>query len=359
MEIKQLSIFRMPGSMDPQTYFNRLKDDYPSIIYYNPLNKLYKGGPDQEQYDMHPLNGLKIENFIKGTIKGGSIKGVDEPIEYSANIEIYYEKIIYIEDIYKVNKWNDVFSKEIDQNDLQIIDDKENTIQIDKTFMAFIFDKCLPAKKIWKINREIDRWQSGHYTKFKTLVYEHTGLNLDITGRAKSVNQGVSTRTPYIVFDNNNSMASELSKENKISDKLNLKNNITFAKAQYTSGDQGTYATNFKGNDVPLVPQYSLDSILEWKLSEFTTIIPTIKFQDDMRMESDDENFQNTKIPSYVLANMIITSKFGNLFSTLVINNILDRKYFNYAVASSNTLGAYNAYPQPGREIIFSLGIKF
>jgi iron complex outermembrane receptor protein len=151
----------------------------------------------------------------------------------------------------------------------------------------------------------------------------------------------------------------ELNTRNKISDKLSLMNNFTFAKAKYTSGDQGSYATDFKGNDVPLVPQYSLDASLEWKISEFTKIIPTIKYQDDMRMESDDENFQDTKIPSYIIANMSITSKFGKFFSTLSINNIFNEKYHNYAVASSSTLGAYNAYPEPGREIILSLGTKF
>ena len=76
-------------------------------------------------------------------------------------------------------------------------------------------------------------------------------------------------------------------------------------------------------------------------------------------LESDDENFQDTKIPSYVITNMSIASKFGKFFSTLSINNILDEKYHNYAVASSSTLGAYNAYPEPGREITLSLGAKF
>ena len=76
----------------------------------------------------------------------------------------------------------------------------------------------------------------------------------------------------------------------------------------------------------PLVPQYSLDTSLEWKITEFTIIIPTIKYQDDMRMESDDENFQDTKIPSYIVTNMSISSKFGKFFSTLSINNIFDEK---------------------------------
>ena len=78
-----------------------------------------------------------------------------------------------------------------------------------------------------------------------------------------------------------------------------------------------------------------------------------------MRMESDDENFQNTKIPSYFIADISINSKFSKFFFTLSINNIFNEKYHNYAIASSSTLGAYNAYPEPGREIIFSLGTKF
>ena len=151
----------------------------------------------------------------------------------------------------------------------------------------------------------------------------------------------------------------ELNTRNKISDKLNLINNFTFAKAKYTSGDQGTYATDFVGNDVPLVPQYSLDTSFEWKTSKFTKIFSTIKYQDDMRMESDDENFQDTKIPSYVIVNMSIASKFDKFFSNLKINNIFNEKYYNYAVASSSTLGAYNAYPETRREIILSLGTKF
>jgi len=151
----------------------------------------------------------------------------------------------------------------------------------------------------------------------------------------------------------------ELKTINKISDKLSLTNNFTFSKAKYVSGNQGSYATDFKDNDVPLVPQYSLDTSLEWEVSEFTIINPTINYQDDMRMESDDENFQDTKIPSYVLFNMDITSKFDNFFTTLSINNIIDKKYHNYAVASSSTLGAYNAYPEPGREIALCFGIEF
>ena len=60
-----------------------------------------------------------------------------------------------------------------------------------------------------------------------------------------------------------------------------------------------------------------------------------------------------------LVTNISVTSKFGKFFSTLSVNNVLNEKYHNYAVASSSTLGAYNAYPEPSRVIIFSLGTNF
>jgi len=151
----------------------------------------------------------------------------------------------------------------------------------------------------------------------------------------------------------------ELITKNILSKKIQLKNNFTFAKAKYTSGNQGSYATDFEGKDVPLVPQYSLDSILEYEILDTLKLNSKIKYQDDMRMESDDENFQNSKIPSYVISSVDLFYNYNKFYSSLSINNILDDKYYNYAVASSSTNGSYNAYPEPGREINFTVGIKF
>ena len=79
------------------------------------------------------------------------------------------------------------------------------------------------------------------------------------------------------------------------------------------------------------------------------------KYQDDMRMENDEENFQETKIPGYLLFNMGILSRINSFSISLNVNNLLDKKYFNYAVSSSGTQGSYNAYPEPGRVIMLNL----
>ncbi len=145
----------------------------------------------------------------------------------------------------------------------------------------------------------------------------------------------------------------------EINQNLVSKNNFTYSKAKFTSDEQGSYATNFKDKDVPLVPQYSYSGMIEYSLNSNLKIIPSIEYRDDMRMESDDENFQNTKIPAILLFNFDARQNFKYFDLSVSIKNILDEKYFNYAVASSNTLGTYNAYPEPQREIYMSLGKNF
>ena len=146
---------------------------------------------------------------------------------------------------------------------------------------------------------------------------------------------------------------------NELSDKIKITNNFTFAKAKYTSENQGTYATDFKSKDVPLVPQYSLDSSASFKISDEDIINLSFKYQDDMRMESDDENFQDTKIPSYFITSIGFLTKIAIFKISVDINNIFDIKYHNYAVSSSSTNGAYNAYPEPGRVLSLNAETKF
>ena len=151
----------------------------------------------------------------------------------------------------------------------------------------------------------------------------------------------------------------EYTQKYRINKILEMKSDFTWAEAKYTSGDQGTYATDFKNKDVPLVPQFSLDSSFDWQISKYLSIIPSINYQDGMRMESDDENFQDTKIPSHLLTNLFILNQRDVFDLSITIKNLFNEKYHNYAVASSSTNGTYNAYPEPGREILFSLIAKF
>ena len=63
------------------------------------------------------------------------------------------------------------------------------------------------------------------------------------------------------------------------------------------------------------------------------------------------------KIPSYSLADIKLVHQVGALQVNASVNNLFDRKYFNYAVCSQFTAGKYSAYPLPGRT--FYLGLNY
>ena len=151
----------------------------------------------------------------------------------------------------------------------------------------------------------------------------------------------------------------EFMQKYKALDNLLFNSNFTWAEAKYTSNSEKAYAKKIKGKDVPLVPQYSFDGSINWKLFDKIEIEPSIHYQDGMRMESDDENFQDTKIPRHFLTNLSMITNTDFFQLSLSVKNIFNEKYHNYAVASSGTNGAYNAYPEPGSEIMLSLSTKF
>ncbi len=44
---------------------------------------------------------------------------------------------------------------------------------------------------------------------------------------------------------------------------------------------------------------------------------------------------------------------------SLAVQNLFDRKYFDYGIASTFTPGSYNAYPMPGRSVMGRFGVSF
>ena len=47
-----------------------------------------------------------------------------------------------------------------------------------------------------------------------------------------------------------------------------------------------------------------------------------------------------------------------NFFWSFSVNNVFDALYYDYAVASASTPGAFNAYPLPGRTYLLKAGLK-
>jgi iron complex outermembrane receptor protein len=75
-------------------------------------------------------------------------------------------------------------------------------------------------------------------------------------------------------------------------------------------------------------------------------------------MENDEPNTLGMKIPAYSLVDLKLTHQAGALQLNASINNLFDRKYYNYAVSSQFTAGKFSAYPLPGRTLYVGLNYQ-
>ena len=132
---------------------------------------------------------------------------------------------------------------------------------------------------------------------------------------------------------------------------VNFNNSFAFTKAKMRSG-------NYRGNEIPGVPSLTNTLELNLNLIDNFTLSTELFYRSTARMINDTINFQ-PKIPEYYLVNIGLKGKIKNTKVSLLANNILNKSYYNYAVASGNSHNAYNVYPLPEFNIFFKLSQDF
>jgi iron complex outermembrane recepter protein len=111
----------------------------------------------------------------------------------------------------------------------------------------------------------------------------------------------------------------------------------------------GVYA----GKDVPVSPRSKISFRSLYRLSA----VDLVGLQANLiSRQFIDGDFENTKgMPSYFLVDGSYTHKLRNIDLTLRIRNILDKKYYSYATATSG----YSLYPDLGRNFMATLKANF
>jgi iron complex outermembrane receptor protein len=138
----------------------------------------------------------------------------------------------------------------------------------------------------------------------------------------------------------------------RLSDALRLKGGLTYTRASFR---EGIYA----GNDVPLVSRWTGNLGLTWDVyRKFAVLDAVVRYVGARRMDNDQANFQPL-IPAHTTADVRLGGEYKNLFWSVSVQNLFNVLYFDYAVASSATLGRYNAYPLPGRTYMVKAGATF
>jgi iron complex outermembrane receptor protein len=76
-------------------------------------------------------------------------------------------------------------------------------------------------------------------------------------------------------------------------------------------------------------------------------------------MDNDEPNTLGIRIPAYTVLDARLEHRVSNWKFAIALNNLLDQKYYTYAVRSQFVPDRYAAYPLPGRHAWASAEYRF
>ncbi len=140
---------------------------------------------------------------------------------------------------------------------------------------------------------------------------------------------------------------------------LSLLGAYTHTDAHFRSGvlPGGAFSVPIAGKTVPLVPRHKLNLGASWAFSQNTRLSAAVSHTGEQYMDNDEGNTLGVKIPAYTVTDLKLSHRQGDLTLSAAINNLFDRKYFNYAVRSQFVTDRYNAYPLPERN--FGVAVEY
>jgi len=113
------------------------------------------------------------------------------------------------------------------------------------------------------------------------------------------------------------------------------------------------------GKTVPLVPRHKLNLNASWAIGPQTRLNALVTYVGEQFVDNDEANTLGVKIPAYTVTDLKLLHRSGAWTASGAINNLLNEKYYNYAVRSQFTPDKYNAYPLPERNVMMALEYAF
>lgn len=153
----------------------------------------------------------------------------------------------------------------------------------------------------------------------------------------------------------------EASAQYQVSDEVRVRGGVAYVRPVFREGPNA-------GNDIPLVSRWTGHAGASWNIVKKALVLDVAaRFWSTRRMDNDQIAVQPL-IPANATVDVRIGGEYRNLFWSLAVLNVMDVSYFDYAIASGGfpaglfgpatppTIGAFNAYPQPGRSFLFRAG---
>lgn len=145
--------------------------------------------------------------------------------------------------------------------------------------------------------------------------------------------------------------------EYKISSTLKLRASYAYTAAKFREGLYGFPSVDVSGNTIPLVPTHSANLTASWQFLPAQQLSLAARYIGEQRFDNDQANSFGLKMPDYTVVDLKWQGKWRNWKAYAAANNLLDKKYFSYAVSGTPASGNYNAYPMPERN--FRVGLEY
>jgi iron complex outermembrane receptor protein len=137
----------------------------------------------------------------------------------------------------------------------------------------------------------------------------------------------------------------------KLSDTVRLTGGLTYTRAVFREGQ-------YAGNDIPLISRWSGNAGISWNIWDKRVVYDAIvHYAGPRRLDNDSANVQPL-IPGHAVVDMRIGGEVKNATWSFAVQNVFNDLYYDYGIASTMTIGRYNAYPQPGRTFMARLGFS-
>ncbi len=145
---------------------------------------------------------------------------------------------------------------------------------------------------------------------------------------------------------------SETSASFRASDSVLLRGGFAYTRAIFREGP-------FAGNDIPLVSRITASAGVSWNIwQKYLVADATVRYWGTRRMDNDQANTQGL-IPADATVDFKLGGEYDRFFWSLIVNNVFNALYYDYAIASTFTDGRFSAYPLPGRTFMVRAGATF
>lgn len=130
----------------------------------------------------------------------------------------------------------------------------------------------------------------------------------------------------------------------------------TYTDAYFRRGSFG--GVNVSGNTVPLVPRHQASAGGTLRIGPKTRFAATMNYVGEQLFDNDQANTATRRMPDYVTVDLKVTHQLNKLLLSLAVNNLLDEKYFSYAIR--NAAGtSFSALPARERNVWLTVKYQF